>query len=61
MMSVAPARVFAISRRYGNRSIAMTRSAPNRRALAIANCPTGPAPHTATTSPGLMLHISAPM
>src|SRR4051812_26236465 len=41
--------------------MAITRSAPSSRALFIANCPTGPAPHTAITSPGLMSHISAPM
>ena len=29
--------------------------------FAIANSPTGPAPHTATTSPGWMSHISAAM
>ncbi len=39
----------------------MTRSAPSRYALAIANCPTGPQPQTAIVSPGLMSHISAPM
>ena len=48
-------------RRYGTLSIAMTRLAPCRYALVIANCPTGPQPHTATVSPGLMLHCSAAM
>ena len=51
----------AISSRYGSLSMAMTVSAPSSRALSMANCPTGPAPHTATTSPGSMPHISAPM
>jgi hypothetical protein len=41
--------------------MAITRSAPSIRALAIANWPTGPAPQTAITSPRLMSHISAPM
>ena len=35
--------------------------APSSRALAIANCPTGPQPHTAMVSPGRISHISAPM
>src|SRR5438132_10401652 len=29
-------------RRSGNRSIAITRAAPSRKGLRIANCPTGP-------------------
>ena len=41
--------------------MAMTFAAPSTRALSMANWPTGPAPHTATTSLGWMSHISAPM
>ena len=41
--------------------MAMTCFAPSRYALAMASRPTGPAPQTATTSPDLMSHISAPM
>src|SRR5579872_1883721 len=40
----------ANSRRSGRRSIAITRAAPSMNALAIANCPTGPQPQTATAS-----------
>ena len=58
--SVAPAFSTASFRRYGKRSIAITRSAPSSFALAIANCPTGPAPHTAITSPGCdVAHLGA--
>jgi len=39
----------------------MTSCAPSTRALSAANCPTGPAPHTATMSDGWMSHMSAPM
>src|SRR3954447_8130914 len=48
-------------RRYSNRSITITRSAPSIHALAAANWPTGPAPQIAMTSPRWMSHISAPM
>jgi hypothetical protein len=41
--------------------MAITRSAPSRNALWIANCPTGPQPHTATVSPGLIWQFSAAM
>jgi hypothetical protein len=41
--------------------MAITFAAPSTRALSIANCPTGPAPQTATTSPSVISHISAPM
>ena len=47
--------------RSGTSSIAMTRSAPSRNALRIANCPTGPQPHTATVSPRWMSQFSAAM
>ena len=33
--------------------MAMTRSAPSRKALRIANCPTGPQPQIAIVSPRL--------
>ena len=37
--------------------MAITRSAPSRYALLIANWPTGPQPQTATMSPGWMSHM----
>ena len=51
----------ALRNRSSKRSMAMTRSAPSMNALAIANSPTGPQPHTAIVSPGLMAHDSAAM
>ena len=51
----------AIRRHSGTRSIPMTRPAPNIQALCIANCPTGPQPHTATVSPGSIAQFSAAM
>ena len=39
--------------------MAITRCAPNSNALWIAKSPTGPQPHTATTSPGSMSQFSA--
>ena len=50
--SVAP-NFFACSTRLASRSIAMILAAPYRPAVAITASPTGPAPITATTSPGL--------
>ena len=50
--SVAP-NFFACSTRLASRSIAMIRDAPYRPAVATTASPTGPAPTTATTSPGL--------
>ena len=47
--------------RSGTRSMAMTRPAPSIQALWMANCPTGPQPHTATVSPGSMSAFSAAM
>ncbi len=47
--------------RSGTRSIAITRSAPSMKALRIANCPTGPQPHTATVSPRWIVQFSAAM
>ena len=41
--------------------MAMTRSAPSMYALLIANWPTGPHPHTATTSPLWIVQFSAAM
>ena len=41
--------------------MAITRPAPNIHALLMANRPTGPAPHTATVSPGSMSACSAAM
>src|SRR3954462_6745338 len=41
--------------------MAMTRAAPSRYALLMANSPTGPHPQTATVSPGLMSQFSAAM
>jgi hypothetical protein len=41
------------SSRLSNRSMTTTRSAPMSIAARAAICPTPPAPHTATTSPGL--------
>ena len=40
--------------------VAITRPAPMSLAEAMANCPTGPQPNTATVSPSLMSAISAP-
>jgi hypothetical protein len=40
--------------------MAITRSAPIIRALAIENRPTGPAPNTTTTSPSTMSPSCAP-
>ena len=51
----------ASASRSGKRSMAMTRSAPSRYALLIANWPTGPQPQTATVSPGLISQFSAAM
>jgi len=39
----------------------ITRSAPSSTAARAASCPTAPAPHTATTSPGLTPPRSAPI
>ncbi len=40
--------------------MAITVAAPSSRALSIANWPTGPAPHTATTSPAMdVAHLGA--
>ncbi len=39
----------------------MTLSAPSRKALRMANCPTGPAPKTATVSPRRISQFSAAM
>jgi hypothetical protein len=50
----------AMSSRDAMRSIANTRPAPISFALAIANWPTGPAPNTATVSPGLISASWAP-
>ena len=55
------ARSRAMRSRSGKRSMAMTRSAPSRNALLMANWPTGPQPQTATVSPGLMSQFSAAM
>ncbi len=51
-VSVAP-NDLASESRFASRSSAMTRAAPYRPAVIIAARPTGPAPTTATTSPGL--------
>src|ERR1044072_5157339 len=59
--SVSAPPSLAIISRSGTVSMAMTRPAPSRNALRIANCPTGPQPHTATVSPGWMLQFSAAM
>ena len=56
----APARA-AMASRAGTRSMAITRAAPRWSALRIANSPTGPQPHTATTSPGWISQFSAAM
>ena len=53
LIGMAPP-AFAMSRRSGTRSIAITCLAPSRTALRIANCPTGPAPQIATVSVGSM-------
>jgi hypothetical protein len=37
--------------------MAMTRSAPSMKALRMANCPTGPQPHTATIFSGLNVAV----
>ena len=50
--SVAP-NFFASSTRSVSRSTAMIRDAPYKPAVATTASPTGPAPTTATTSPGL--------
>ena len=50
----------AIASRSSRRSTAKTRPAPIIRAEAMANCPTGPAPKTATVSPSPTSAISAP-
>ena len=60
-MVSALARVSASNSRAGQRSMAMTRSAPSRYALTIEKSPTGPQPHTATVSPGRILQFSAAM
>ena len=49
------------ARRSGTVSMAMTRSAPSRKALRMANCPTGPQPQIAIVSPAWMLQNSAAM
>ena len=59
-MVIAPASA-AIARRSGTVSMAITRSAPSRKALRMANCATGPQPNTAIVSPPLMSQNSAPM
>lgn len=41
--------------------MAITRSAPKRNALRMANCPTGPQPQMAMVSPGMILQNSAAM
>ena len=50
-VSVAPS-CFATSRRFWSRSTTMTWAAPYSPAVATAASPTGPAPTTATVSPG---------
>ena len=57
---IAPAACASASR-SGTVSIAITRSAPSRKALRIANWPTGPQPQIATVSPPLRLQNSAAM
>ena len=44
-------RSCASASRSGTVSMAMTRSAPSRKALRMANCPTGPQPQMAIVSP----------
>ena len=56
----APSRA-AMASRAGTRSMAITRAAPRWSALRIANSPTGPQPHTATTSSGEISQFSAAM
>jgi len=46
----APA-AFAMASLSATVSMAITRPAPRRKALRMANCPTGPQPHTAMVSP----------
>ena len=48
-----------IANRSGTSSMLTTRSAPSMNALRMANCPTGPAPQTATTSPPFRSQFSA--
>ena len=54
-LAAAPCRAAS-----ARRSTAKTRPAPISQALAMANCPTGPQPNTATVSPGLISAMSAP-
>jgi hypothetical protein len=56
----APSWERAFSRRESALSIATTRLGPYSRAVIIAASPTGPAPTTATTSPGRTLPFSTP-
>jgi hypothetical protein len=49
----------AMSSRSGTVSTAITRRAPRRKALRMANCPTGPQPQTASVSSGLITQASA--
>ena len=58
-LSVSAPNFLANSNRRGKWSIAITRSAPIRKADCTANSPTGPQPHTATVSPGSMSAFSA--
>ena len=56
-MIAPPAR--AIARRSGTLSMQITCLAPSNTALRMANCPTGPPPHTATVSVGSMSQATA--
>jgi hypothetical protein len=55
LIVIAPA-AFAMDRRSGRRSMAMTWRAPSNMAERIAIWPTGPQPQFATVSVGWMSH-----